>query len=81
MERTAVGVELFHDLADYLADRLYGFDIVLRLLVVLLQILQREPHYPIFISFHIKSFAQKSRTLLQILARVLMAPHFLHILL
>ena len=36
---TAVGVELLHDFADYLADRLYGFDIVLRLLIILLKIL------------------------------------------
>ena len=40
--RTSLVVQLLHDLPDDLAYGLYGLDVVLRLLEVLLEILQRE---------------------------------------
>ena len=40
--RTSLVVQLLHDLSDDLAYGLYGLDVVLRLLEVLLEVLQRE---------------------------------------
>ena len=36
-------VELFHDFSDNLANRLDGFDIILRLGIIFLEVLEREP--------------------------------------
>ena len=42
--RTSLVVQLLHDLPDDLADGLYGLDVVLRLLKLTLEVLQREPY-------------------------------------
>jgi hypothetical protein len=42
--RTAFIVQLLHDLPNNLTDRLYGLDILLGLLVIFLQVLNRKPN-------------------------------------
>ena len=44
LTRTALIVQLLHDLPDNLTDRLHGLDILLGLPVIFLQVLDREPH-------------------------------------
>ena len=42
---TSFVIELLHDFADNLSNRLDSFDVILGLCEILLQRLQREPHY------------------------------------
>lgn len=43
--RTSVVVQLLHDFANNLANRLHGLDVFLGLLIRLFKVLQRESHF------------------------------------
>ena len=76
MARTPFVVQLLHHLADDLAHRLHGLYVVLRLLVVALEVLQREPHCP-RASAPAAAPRRSPRTVLQALPHLLVLPHFL----
>ena len=74
--RTSLVVQLLHDLSNDLANRLYGLDVIFGLLKVLLEVLQREPNWSQ--AFRTDMYRQwRGRTVLQVLATVLVLPHFL----
>ena len=77
--RTSLVVQLLHDLSDNLSNRLHGLDVILRLLKVLLDIFQREPDCNGNASARAtgESNVHARRTVFEVLATVLMLPHFL----